>query len=150
MNLLEIMEAVADFEETISISTPLSKQTKKAYVSAPPPREAITNFPSFLNIFEPAETESGISLRETKGTVRMQCLYAKAEPGDESTQAAVLAFWQATYDAACLAVQMNRTLTVAMRIGGSDVPAFLERGGETYVGFEMRLAVNVTEGFTWS
>ncbi len=150
MNLLDVMKAVAAFEREITISTPASMKTVKAFVSSPPPREAISNYPTFLNVFEPAETESGIDMRITRGTVRMQCLIAKAEPGDEPTQEKTLAFWQATYDAVCRAVQMNRTLSVGIRIGGSDVPAFLERGGELYIGFEIRLAINVTEGFQWS
>jgi hypothetical protein len=150
VNLLDIMEAVASVEQSVSISTPLSLSTRKVHVASPPPSQAISSYPTFLNVYEQQDTEAGVDMRVTRGTIRVQCLLALAEPGDEKIQAAAIAFWQATYDALCGAVTLLEKASVAMRVGGSEVPAFLERGNQRYIGFEISLAVNVTEAFAWA
>ncbi len=141
--VLDVMRAVAAVQTAIPT-------VRKAHVTTPPPAVVVSTFPTFLNVWEPADSESGVDMRVTKGTVRMQCLLAKAEPGDETIQESVLALWDATHDAFCHATTLGGKATVGIRVGGSDVPAFLDRGGQLYIGFEMRLSVQITEAFAWS
>lgn len=144
-DLPALMDAVAETQKAID-------GVAVSYPSAPKPANAAAIvLPAFINSFEPSDSGAGISgLRINRGTVRMQCLYANAEPGDLATRRRVVVLWQATYDAFCKALTLKGRASVAMAVGGGEVPGLIEFGGKGYLGFELRLVLTNLDEFAWA
>ena len=145
MNFDLFLDKLIALEKTISITSPVALQVRRAYFGAP--ADAITDLPCIINSL--AETDRTLGLagrREETYRINVQLLAAKATPEDERSSRIAAAFWFAAKDVFDADTTIGGTVLFStLRGANPTVPVLLQHGGMAYIGFDGFLEVQNIE-----
>ena len=148
MNFTTFWTNLKTLEESIAITSPVSKKVKRAYWGAPP--ETTKDLPCIINALSESGRVLEFGSRDQVMRVSVQLLAAKARVEDTRSAEIATAFWFAAKDA--FDGDYNLTGTVSfMTLRGADptVPVILQHAGQAYIGFNAYLDIQVNEAFSF-
>ena len=145
MNFDLFLDKLIALEKTISITSPVALQVRRAYFGAP--ADAITDLPCVINaLAEPERTLGMGSRREEKYRINVQLLVARATPEDERSSRIAAAFWFSAKNVFDADPSIGSTVTFStLRGANPTVPVILQHGGQVYIGFDGFLEVQNIE-----
>jgi len=139
-----VMTNIVSLQEGLSITAPISSSILRAYKYMPPMASGLPDTPCFLNNWTLQNQELDIGLRILFYTVRMQLAVLDAD----QDQAADIAssYMNALITAHNADVQLGGSCTLTVLRGGDPTLAVLNWAGIDYIGLDLFLDVQITDG----
>ena len=145
MNFDLFLDKLIALEKTISITSPVALQVRRAYFGAP--ADAITDLPCVINaLAEPERTLGMAGRREEKYRINVQLLAARATSEDERSSRIAAAFWFSAKGVFDVDTTIGGTVMFStLRGANPTVPVLLQHSGMAYIGFDGFLEVQNIE-----
>jgi hypothetical protein len=143
-----VMTNIVSLQEGLSITAPISSSILRAYKYMPPMASALPDTPCFLNNWTLQNQELDVGLRILFYTVRMQLAVLDAD----QDQAADIAssYMNALITAHNADVQLGGSCNLTVLRGGDPTLAVLNWAGIDFVGLDLFLDVQITDGVSIS
>ncbi len=148
MNFTTFWTKLEALEKTIKITSPASKQVKRAYWGATP--QAITDLPCIINTLSEPDRVLGFGSRDQKLRINVQLLAAKATTEDAQSSLIATALWYAAKDVFDGDVTIGGTVSFSTLKGADPtVPVILTHANMAYIGFNAILELHDVEAFSF-
>ena len=148
MNIRAALDRLGVIQSGLSIKDPASVSISAAYKYVPRQDAALPNTPCWINDWALISEERHIDMRIQFYTVHMQ-LFVKDADQDQAADIAS-AFMEKTVEALDADVSLAGAVTRQSLRGGEPTLVRLERAGQSYVGLDLFLDLEMNEAGSFS
>lgn len=150
MNIKAAIAKLILTEATLAITSPVTSSIKKAWPYFPPQNVLLPELPAFMNSWDLVREDRFIDLRVQIYTVNMQLYAAKATIEQDRGADIASAFMEQLVDALDADITLAGSVTSHNLRGGSPTLAILERAGDSYIGLNLFLDLEMKEAKTFA